>query len=47
MDASPRFSLKQRLHEGQNSIIFRGVREDEQTPVVIKVLKGEYPSPAH
>ncbi|MCY1058969.1 ATP-binding sensor histidine kinase [Nannocystis sp. SCPEA4] len=45
MDASPRFSLKQRLHEGQNSIIFRGVREDEQTPVVIKVLKGEYPSP--
>src|SRR4051812_44357997 len=45
MDGSPRFSIKQRLHEGQNSIIFRGLRDDDQTPVVIKVLKGEYPSP--
>lgn len=45
MDGTPSFSLRQRLHEGQNSIIFRGVREDDQAPVVIKVLKGEYPSP--
>jgi predicted ATPase/signal transduction histidine kinase/tRNA A-37 threonylcarbamoyl transferase component Bud32 len=44
MDA-PRFSIKQRLYEGQNSIIFRGVLADGQTRVVIKVLKGEYPSP--
>ena len=45
MDRSPRYSFTHKLHEGHSSVIFRGLREDDQTPVVIKVLKDEYPSP--
>jgi predicted ATPase/signal transduction histidine kinase/tRNA A-37 threonylcarbamoyl transferase component Bud32 len=45
MDPSPRYSLRQKIHEGQHSIIFRAINETDRTPVVIKILKGEYPSP--
>ncbi|MEG4575136.1 AAA family ATPase [Microcoleus sp. N3A4] len=32
------------LHEGVNTVIYRGVRESEQTQVIIKTLKAEYPT---
>ncbi len=45
MDGSPAYTLQDRLHEGQHAIIFRGVLTDVGTPVVIKLLKADYPSP--
>ena len=41
----PRFTLQHKLHEGQHALIFRGVRTQDHTPVVVKLLKGDYPSP--
>ncbi|HSF76855.1 MAG TPA: AAA family ATPase, partial [Microcoleus sp.] len=32
------------LHEGVNTVIYRGVRESEPTPVIVKTLKAEYPT---
>jgi predicted ATPase/tRNA A-37 threonylcarbamoyl transferase component Bud32 len=32
------------LHEGVNTVIYRGVRESEQTQVIVKTLKAEYPT---
>ncbi|MEG4197129.1 AAA family ATPase [Microcoleus sp. Pol12A5] len=32
------------LHEGVNTVIYRGVRESELTPVIVKTLKAEYPT---
>ncbi|MEG3991528.1 serine/threonine-protein kinase PknK [Microcoleus sp. S28C3] len=32
------------LHEGVNTVIYRGVRESEPTQVIIKTLKAEYPT---
>ena len=45
MDGSPLYSLQDKLHEGQHALIFRGVLTDSGTPVVVKLLKGDYPSP--
>lgn len=32
------------LHEGVNTVIYRGVKVSEQTQVVVKTLKAEYPT---
>ncbi|MGL4503689.1 MAG: AAA family ATPase [Planktothrix sp.] len=32
------------IYESDNSIVYRGLKESENQPVIIKVLKGEYPS---
>ncbi len=33
------------IYESNNSYVFRAIRKETHLPVVIKVLKGEYPSP--
>ncbi|MBD1938345.1 ATP-binding sensor histidine kinase [Microcoleus sp. FACHB-68] len=32
------------LHEGEKTIIFRGIKQLDKTPVIVKVLKAEYPT---
>ena len=32
------------LHEGVNTVIYRGVKESEPTQVIVKTLKAEYPT---
>ncbi len=32
------------LHEGVNTVIYRGVRESDLTPIIVKTLKAEYPT---
>ncbi|MEG4808951.1 AAA family ATPase [Microcoleus sp. F8-D3] len=36
--------LSSPLHKGVNTVIYRGVRESDQTPVIVKTLKAEYPT---
>ncbi len=39
------YLIKDEIAKGSNSIVFRGVRESDNTPVVIKLLAKDYPSP--
>jgi predicted ATPase/class 3 adenylate cyclase/predicted Ser/Thr protein kinase len=40
------FRIGGRLYESKNSLVFRATRDDDLLPVVIKILKNDYPTPA-
>ena len=42
----PGHAIKETLHDSTNSIVVRAVREADGTPVILKILKEEYPSPS-
>ena len=39
------FHLSEKLYESKKSVVYRGVRESDKLPVVVKFLRAEYPSP--
>ncbi|MBL9102627.1 MAG: AAA family ATPase [Myxococcales bacterium] len=41
----PGFRVTETLHEGQNAVVYRGVRVADGRPVILKRLAEEYPSP--
>jgi len=41
----PGYDIKEELNIGSDSIIYRAVEEKENRPVIIKLLKSEYPNP--
>lgn len=45
MISFPGYQVNEIIFESNNSVVFRAVHEVTQLPVVIKVLKGEYPDP--
>ncbi|MGE3919593.1 MAG: AAA family ATPase [Gammaproteobacteria bacterium] len=45
MISLPGYKIKEQLYEGENSILLRAIREKDGLPVIIKLLKKEYPSP--
>jgi serine/threonine protein kinase len=45
MISLPGYQIKEKLFESYNSYVFRAFQEDLELPVIIKVLKGEYPDP--
>ncbi|MCP4377596.1 MAG: protein kinase, partial [bacterium] len=42
----PGYQIAEQMHEGARSRVYRGVRDTDSRPVVLKVLKENYPSPA-
>lgn len=38
------YTIAEELHHSPNSLIYRGTREEDQTPVVIKILNQDHPS---
>lgn len=34
------------IYETTNSIVYRGIRQEDNQPVILKVLKQDYPTPA-
>ena len=38
------YSLTEQLHESNNSLVYRGIKEEDSLAVILKVLKKEYPS---
>jgi serine/threonine protein kinase len=40
------YILSEKIHETRNSIIYRGHRENENQPLIIKLLKTAYPTPS-
>ncbi|TKD00071.1 AAA family ATPase [Polyangium fumosum] len=48
MDATlfiPNYSGLDKIHEGPGVALYRGLRENDRTPVVLKVTRGEHPHP--
>ncbi|MCG8619618.1 MAG: diguanylate cyclase [Desulfobacterales bacterium] len=41
----PGYRITHTLYTSKNSIIYRGVRQQDATPVILKVLNSQYPSP--
>ncbi len=41
----PGYQITEQIHEGANSRVYRGLRDTDSRPVVLKVLKENYPSP--
>ena len=40
------FEVRERLYESKNSLVLRAARDDDGLPVVIKLLKNDYPTTA-
>ncbi|MBW4682978.1 MAG: AAA family ATPase [Microcoleus vaginatus WJT46-NPBG5] len=39
-------SVKAQIYESANSLVYGGIRESDHQPVILKVLKQDYPTPA-
>ena len=46
MEKFANYILQEKIHETRNSIIYRGHKENETQPVIIKLLKTKYPTPS-
>ncbi|MEG4397026.1 protein kinase domain-containing protein, partial [Microcoleus sp. BROC3] len=40
----PGYRITEQLYAGSRTLVYRGVRESDRTPVVIKLLRNEYPN---
>jgi len=39
------YQITEKLHESSNSLVYRGYRQADNLPVILKILKQAYPSP--
>ena len=46
MISLPQVAVTAKIYESANSLVYRGIREGDRTPVILKVLKENYPTPA-
>jgi len=46
MEKFANYILSEKIHETRNSIIYRGNKENETQPLIIKLLKTAYPTPS-
>ncbi len=44
MIAIPGYQILAKIHESDNSVVYRGRKEADNLPVVVKVIKGDYPT---
>lgn len=42
----PGYRIEEKIYESHNSVIYRGIREEDEEPVILKMLRTEYPEPA-
>jgi predicted ATPase/signal transduction histidine kinase len=45
MISLPGYQIEEKLYESYNSYVFRALKLETKLPVIIKILKGEYPNP--
>ncbi len=38
------YAILKKIHQGSRTLVYRGVRDRDQKPVIIKLLKNEYPT---
>ena len=41
----PNYQISTQIYESANSLVYRGVRKKDNNPIILKVLKEDYPSP--
>jgi predicted ATPase/signal transduction histidine kinase/CheY-like chemotaxis protein/tRNA A-37 threonylcarbamoyl transferase component Bud32 len=41
----PQVTVTTKIYESANSLVYRGIRESDRIPVILKVLKEDYPTP--
>jgi PAS domain S-box-containing protein len=41
----PNYQISTQIYESANSVVYRGVRNKDNQPVILKVLKEDYPTP--
>jgi hypothetical protein len=41
----PNYQIRTQIDESANSVIYRGMRKTDNQPVILKVLKEDYPTP--
>ncbi|MCT7953117.1 AAA family ATPase [Ancylothrix sp. C2] len=39
------FSIQAQIYESANSLVYRGIRESDNQPIILKLLKENYPTP--
>ena len=39
-------TIQEEIHRGENTVLYRGLRDEDGAPVVVKLLRSEYPSPS-
>ncbi|MEG4121268.1 protein kinase, partial [Microcoleus sp. N9_B4] len=42
----PGYEISHQIHESNNSLVYRGLRKQDNQPVILKFLKQDYPLPA-
>ncbi|MBD2014214.1 AAA family ATPase [Microcoleus sp. FACHB-53] len=42
----PGFTVIAQIHENANSLVYRGLRQFDQQPIILKLLKEDYPTPS-
>jgi len=42
----PNYQIGTQIYESANSLVYRGVRNEDNQPVILKMLKQDYPTPA-
>ncbi len=45
MIALPGYQIIAQIYESANSYVYRGIRKQDNKPVILKVLKQDYPTP--
>ena len=45
MISLPGYKISTQIHQSFNSLVYRGYRESDNLPVILKVLRQEYPTP--
>ena len=45
MISLPGIAIKAKIYESANSLVYRGIQQDDNTSVILKVLKQNYPTP--
>ena len=45
MISLPGYQISTQIHESSNSLVYRGYRESDNLPIVIKILRQDYPTP--
>ncbi|NEQ18668.1 MAG: serine/threonine protein kinase [Microcoleus sp. SIO2G3] len=46
MVSLPGVTIRAKIYESTSSLVYRGVREQDSLPIILKVLKQDYPTPA-
>jgi len=38
------YGILKKIHQGTRTLVYRGMRDRDQKPVILKLLKNEYPT---